>query len=97
MHIIYRIYIKTDIQSDDLNENSWSKNKKTPRRKTFSKAEHIALFKIHVLWVEETTKHIKLLLHTQTALKILGSLRFFMGVSSAHQGCIYSIKNTEKN
>ncbi len=21
---------------------------------------------------------------------------FFMGVSSAHQGCIYSIKNTEK-
>ncbi len=34
-----------------------------------------------------------------TPLKSLGSVRFLMffkGVSSAHQGCIYSIKNTEK-
>ncbi len=33
------------------------------------------------------------------ALKSLGSVRFLMffkGVSSAHQCCIYSIKNTEK-
>ncbi len=33
-------------------------------------------------------------------LKSLGSVRFFMffkEVSSAHQGCSYLIKNTEKN
>ncbi len=39
-------------------------------------------------------------IYIYTAAQILGSVRFLMffkGDSSAHQGCIYSIKNTEKN
>ncbi len=44
-------------------------------------------------------KPIPLISCSKLKLKHLGSVRFFMffkGVSSAHQGCIYSIKNTEK-
>ncbi len=41
------------------------------------------------------------LLYMYTATQKFGISKifnvFFMGVSSAHQGCIYSIKNTEKN